>query len=318
MLRVLEQRSLPLSELRVFATGRSTGNVIRFRGEDLPLEEAAPGVFADLDLAFFCAGADVAQALAPLAVAKGCVVVDKSSAFRRDPGVPLAVPEVNPQVLRGCPRIIASPNCSTIQLVVAIAPLHRAAGLRRVVVSTYQSVSGTGREAVNELKEQTRAVLAGGQASAGVYPHPIAFNLFPQIEEFGADGYSREEVKLIEETRRILELPDLRITATTVRVPVFVGHCAAVNVELERSMSRAEAVQCLRAGPGIIVLEQDYPTPLLCQGRDEVFVGRVREDPSQDRGLDLWVAADNLRKGAATNAVQIAEFLLGEGQAACG
>ncbi|HSW10936.1 MAG TPA: aspartate-semialdehyde dehydrogenase [Bacillota bacterium] len=313
LLRVLEQRSFPLAELRVFASGRSAGNAIRFRGDDLPLEEATPGVFADLDLAFFCAGADVAETLAPLAAARGCVVIDKSSAFRRDPGIPLAVPEVNPQVLKGCPRIVASPNCSTIQLVVAISPLHRAAGLRRVVVSTYQSVSGTGREAVTELKEQARAVLAGGEVCPDVYPHPIAFNLFPQIEEFGADGYSREEVKLIEETRRILELPDLRITATTARVPVFVGHCAAVNVELERRMSRAEAVQCLRAGPGIIVLDQDYPTPLMVEGRDEVFVGRVREDPSQDRGLDLWVAADNLRKGAATNAVQIAEFLQREG-----
>ena len=318
LVRVLEQRSFPLADLRVFATGRSAGSVIPFRGEDLPLEEVAPGVFADLDLAFFCASADVAQTLAPIAAAQGCIVVDKSSAFRRDPTVPLAVPEVNPQVLRDRPRIIASPNCSTIQLVVAVWPLHRVAGLRRVVVSTYQSVSGTGREAVTELRQQARAVLTGEEVRPRVYPHPIAFNLFPHIEEFGDDGYSREEVKLMEETRRILGLPGLRITATAVRVPVFVGHCESVNVELERRLSREEAVQCLRAQPGIIVLEQDYPTPLMSQGRDEVFVGRIREDPSLDRGLDLWVAADNLRKGAATNAVQIAEFLQGEGQLGCG
>jgi len=318
LVRVLEHRSFPLGELRVFATGRSAGGLVRYRGLDLPLEEVTPEVFCDLDLAFFCAGADVAQKIAPAAAARGCIVIDKSSAFRRDPAVPLAVPEVNPQVLRNRPRIIASPNCSTIQLVVALWPLHRAAGLRRVVVSTYQSVSGTGREGVVELREQVRAVLAGEEARQGVYPHPIAFNLFPHIEEFGADGYSREEVKLMEETRRLVGLPGLRITVTTVRVPVFVSHCESVNVELERRLSREEAVQCLRAQPGVIVMEDDYPTPLACQGRDEVFVGRVREDPSLDRGLNLWIVADNLRKGAATNAVQIAEFLQGEGQLACG
>jgi aspartate-semialdehyde dehydrogenase len=318
LLRVLEQRSFPLARLRGFATGRSAGHFLRFRGEDLPLEEVTPNAFAGLDLAFFCVDAEVAKTLAPIAAAQGCTVIDKSSAFRRDPDIPLAVPEVNPQVLHGRPRIVASPNCSTIQLVVALWPLHRAAGLRRVVVSTYQSVSGTGREAMSELKAQARTILAGEEARPELYPHPIAFNLFPQIEAFGADGYCREEVKLFEETRRILELPDLRITATTVRVPVFVGHCEAVNVELDRRMTRAEAIQCLRAAPGIVVLEHDYPTPMLCQGRDEVFVGRVREDPSLDRALDLWVVADNLRKGAATNAVQIAEFLQGEGKLACG
>ncbi|MDQ7794558.1 MAG: aspartate-semialdehyde dehydrogenase [bacterium] len=318
LLRLLEEKALPLAELRLFATARSAGLAIPFAGEKLTVEEVGPGSFRGLDFAFFCATAEAAREHAPMAADAGCVVIDKSRAFRMDPDVPLAVPEVNPQALRRHRGIIASPNCSTIQLVMALNPLHRAAGIRRVVVATYQSVSGTGREAVAELRRQAEAFLAGREGAAEVYPQPIAFNLFPHIDEFGPHGYSGEEVKLVEETRKILEAPGLRLTATTVRVPVFVGHAEAVNVELDRRVTRQEALDLLRAQPGLVLVEEGYPTPLAVAGSDDVFVGRVREDASAENALDLWVVADNLRKGAATNAVQIAQFLWKGSPQSCG
>ncbi len=317
VLELLEERSFPLAELRLLATARSAGQRLPFARTELAVEEVTATAFDRVQLAFFCASTEASRRWAPVAAAGGCVVIDKSSAFRLDPEVPLVVPEVNAHALRRHRGIIASPNCSTIQLVLALYPLHRAAGLRRVIVVTYQSVSGTGREAIAELREQTRSVLEGRPATAQVYPHPIAFNLFPQVEDFEADGYCREEHKLMDETRKLLELPGLRVSATTVRVPVFVGHCEAVNVELGRRLGREEALRALRAQPGLVVMEEGYPTPQACEGRDEVFVGRVREDPSHERSLDLWVVADNLRKGAATNALQIAQRLVEEGLLPC-
>lgn len=275
-----------------------------------------------MDVAFFSAGEAISKELAAEAVRQGAVVVDNSNAFRMEEDVPLVVPEVNAAALSGHRGIIANPNCSTIQLVVALAPLQQAAGLLRVVVSSYQSVSGAGREAVDELAAQSQAVLAGRDdfpreriphAGAKVQ-HQIAFNLVPQIDVFDLDGYCREELKIIRETRKIMGLPELRITATTVRVPVFNSHSEAVNLELAAPLSAAQATEVLRSAPGVVVVDDlsqlTYPMPVQVSGRDEVFVGRIRPDFSVENGLNMWVVADNIRKGAATNSIQIAEALL--------
>lgn len=317
VVEILEERSFPVRRLVVLATARTAGQDVLFRGRRITIEVAMPEAFEGVDYAFFATPTDVSLALAPEAVRRGAVVIDKSSAYREDPAVPLVVPEVNPGALAGHRGIVASPNCSTIQMVVALKPLEEISPLRRIIVSTYQSVSGTGREAVEELETQSRQVLEGCPVEPKVYPHPIAFNLLPHIDVFASNGYSKEEMKMVSETRKILDRPDLPITATTVRVPVEVSHSEAVWIETERAIEPDEARRALAAMPGVVVMDDPsrnvYPTPLAAAGRDEVFVGRIRKDLTSDRGLVLWVVSDNLRKGAALNAVQIAEALVARG-----
>lgn len=317
LLRLLEERNFPVGKLRILATARSAGQTVTFRGQELVIEEATPDAFAGVDIAFFAASNEASRELAPEAVRRGAVVIDKSSYWRMHPEVPLAVPEVNPDAIRQHRGIIASPNCSTIQLVLPLKALHDAAGLKRVVVSTYQAVSGTGKEAVEELRRQAPRVLAEEDPEPQVYPRPIAFNVLPHCDSFQENGYTREEMKLTLETRKILGLPDLPIAATAVRVPVFTGHSEAVLVETEEKLTAAQAREVLARMPGVVVVDDPaalaYPDPLMAAGRDEVFVGRIREDLSSPTGLWLWVVSDNLRKGAATNAIQIAEFLIREG-----
>jgi aspartate-semialdehyde dehydrogenase len=311
LLGVLAERKFPVGALRLYATARSAGGTIDFGGAACPVAEATPEAMRGHDLVFFSAGADISRALAPHAVEDGAFVVDNSYAFRLDPGVPLVVPEVNGALLDARPRLVANPNCSTIQLVLVLAPLHRAAGVERVVVSTYQSVSGTGNDALVELEAQLAA--PADEPPPRVYPHPIAFNVIPQVDDFLDNGYCREEMKLVWETRKILGEPELRVTATTVRVPVRIAHSEAVNLTLSRPLDAAEARRLLAAAPGVAVVDDPaharYPTPRAAAGSDLAFVGRIRRDCSQEMGLDLFIACDNLRKGAATNAVQIAERL---------
>jgi aspartate-semialdehyde dehydrogenase len=312
-LRVLEERRFPIAELRLLASDRSAGARLTFQGEELPVEKATPSSFRGIEFALFSAGGDVSKALAPAAAAAGAVVIDNSAAWRMVPAVPLVVPEVNPADAYSQTGIIANPNCSTIQMVVALNPLHQVNPLQRVIVDTYQSVSGTGREAVEELDVQTRQLLAGEPIEPRVYPHQIAFNVLPHIDAFLDNGYTKEEWKMVQETRKIMHLPDLPVSATTVRVPVPVGHSEAVHAEFAHPMSAAEARQILAHAPGIYVIDDPasshYPLASYAAGRDEVFVGRIRADASHPNGLAMWVVADNLRKGAALNAVQIAELL---------
>jgi len=313
-LRLLEERNFPVHELRLFASPRSAGKRLRVFGEEWTVREVGPDAFQGLDIVFISADSSVSKALAPRAVEAGAVAIDDSSAFRMDPQVPLVVPEINASDLEGHRGIVAIPNCSTTALVMALYPIHRVNRLRRVVVDTYQSVSGTGRRAMEELREQTRAVLAGREYPPQVYPYPIAFNLIPQIDDFREDGYTKEEWKMVAETRKILHEPDLAISATCVRVPVFVGHSEAVHLELERPMEPEEAREVLSAFPGVKVVDDParrlYPTPLQGAGVDEVLVGRIRKDASHPNGLALWLVSDNLRKGAGLNALQIAEELV--------
>lgn len=313
MLQVLAERSFPVAGIKVLATSRSAGKKVNFAGEEVTVEETTPESFRGVDLALF-AGGEASKEFARAAVAQGAVVIDNSSTFRLEPDVPLVVPEVNPEAVKKHQGIIANPNCSTIQMVVALKPLHDAARIKRVVVSTYQAVSGAGAEAIDELRTQTKAVLTDQEAEPKVFPWPIAFNLFPHIDVFLDNGYCKEEMKMILETQKIMEAPDMRVTATTVRVPVFVGHSEAINIETEKKLTAEEARRILSQAPGVVVEDDPaqklYPLPIRAAGRDEVFVGRIREDYSLPCGLNLWVVADNLRKGAATNAVQIAELLL--------
>jgi aspartate-semialdehyde dehydrogenase len=314
MVRVLEERGYPVGELVLLSTVRSAGKRVPFRGQSIEVKEVEPGSFSGVDLALFSAGASASREWAAIARAAGATVIDNSQAFRYDDDVPLVVPEVNPEALAGHRGLVANPNCSTIQLVLALQPLHRAWGLERVIVSTYQSVSGTGADALDELDEQVRADGAGRPAQPRVYPHPIAFNVLPHVDDPMPGGSCREEMKLVWETRKILGLPGLRVVATTVRVPVRVAHAEAVTLEFERVPDADQARILLAAAPGVAVLDEPehhlYPTPLAAAGRDEAFVGRIRRDPSHERGLCLFIACDNLRKGAALNAVQIAETLL--------
>lgn len=314
MREILEERDFPLSDLLLLATERSEGLAVPFHGQQLEVQPLSEERLEDIDFALFAVQADVSRAMAPAAVERGAVVIDNSSAFRLVPQIPLVVPEVNPRDLPPNPTIIANPNCSTIQLVVAVHPLHQAARIRRMIVDTYQSVSGTGRAGWEELRDQSLATLRGEQVKVLAYPHPMAFNLFPHIGEFDQDGRSKEEVKIVEETRKILHEDRLQIAVTTVRVPVFTGHAEAVHLEFESELSPAEARDILRRAPGVTVVDDPpqslYPTPLQAAGGDEVFIGRIRVDPSVKHGLSLWVVADNLRKGAALNAVQIAEMVM--------
>lgn len=313
MLRVLEERNFPIKQLKLLASARSAGTVLPFRGESLPVEELTENSFKGIDIALFSAGGGTSKHFAPIAASDGCVVVDNSSAWRMDPTVPLVVPEVNPEQIAKHNGIIANPNCSTIQMVVVLQPLHRAAGLTRVVVSTYQSVSGAGKEAMEELRAQTAAQLAGETYAQKVFPHPIAFNCIPQIDTFRDNGYTGEEMKMINETRKILGLSDLAVTATTVRVPVYIGHSESVNIETTQKLTADAARALLAQAPGVVVQDdpenKTYPLASNCAGSGDTFVGRIREDLSHPRGLAMWIVSDNLMKGAAFNAVQIAELL---------
>ncbi len=318
MLQVLEERNFPIKDLRLFASPKSKGLKLPFKGEEIEvevLEETQS--FRGIDIALFSAGAARSLAYAPLFARDGAVVIDNSSAWRMDPEVPLVVPEVNPHAVAQHKNkgIIANPNCSTIQMVVALKPLHDVAKIKRIVVSTYQSVSGAGQKAIEELMNQVRAWCAGEILPPPKnLPQTIAFNCIPQIDVFLPNRYTKEEMKMIEETRKIMEEPELRVTATTVRVPVFYSHAEAVNIETEKKLTVEEAIEILNKAPGVIVLDDPenkiYPLQIEVAGRDEVFVGRIREDFSVECGLNMWIVADNLRKGAATNAVQIAEILI--------
>ncbi len=317
MIQVLEERDFPVKELRLFASERSRGVKIPFKGEDITVEVLSEQKsFAGIDIALFSAGASRSLEFAPKFAADGAVVVDNSSAWRMDPEVPLVVPEVNPHAVAGYKRkgIIANPNCSTIQMVVALKPLYDESPIKRVVVSTYQAVSGAGQKAIQELMDQTRAWCQGeNMPEPKVFPHQIAFNCLPHIDVFLENGYTKEEMKMVNETKKIMEDETIAVTATTVRVPVFYGHAEAVNVETKEKITAQKARELLATFPGIVVIDdpenKKYPLQIEIAGRDEVFVGRIREDESIENGLNLWVVADNLRKGAATNAVQIAEIL---------
>ena len=312
-LKVLAQRKFPVAELRLLASDRSAGTRLAFEGEELPVEEATPDSFQGIEYALFSAGADISRRFAPIAAAAGAIVIDNSAAWRMQPDVPLVIPEVNPEDAFTHHGIIANPNCSTIQMVVALYPLHQVNPLERVVVSTYQSVSGTGSPAMDELDVQTRALLAGQAAEPRVYPHQIAFNVLPHIDTFLDNGYTGEEWKMLQETRKILHAPELPVSATTVRVPVPIGHSEAVNAEFTRPITPDEARTILARAPGVCVVDDParnaYPLASVAAGRDDVFVGRIRADVSHPRGLVLWIVSDNVRKGAALNAVQIAELL---------
>ena len=316
MVQVLAERDFPIGDLRLLASGRSAGRTISAAGRTIEVGEAVPDAFEGVDIALFSAGGDVSRTLAPAAAARGATVIDNSSAWRMDPAVPLVVSQVNPDDLAWHEGIVANPNCSTMQLVPVLMALRDAVGLERVIVDTYQSVSGTGAKAIAELDSQIRAHVAGEPKSAIVYPHAIAFNALPEIDVFLDDGYTKEEAKVINESRKILHLPGLRVSCTAVRVPVFVSHSEAVHAETTRPVSPDEARALFAAVPGVVVQDDpsrhDYPLASRAAGRDEIFVGRVRRDPSVDghRGLAFWVVSDNLRKGAATNAVEIAEVLV--------
>ena len=313
-LRLLEERQFPASSIRLCASERSWGRQLNVNGAELTVEEATPELLGEVDIAFIAAGADVSRKLAPVAVERGALVVDKSSAFRMDPDVPLVVPEVNAEDLERHRGIIASPNCSTTPLVMALKPLNDVVPVLRVVADTYQSVSGTGAAAMDELRAQSGQVLASETAEPSVYPHQIAFNVLPHIETFLANGYTTEEMKLVDETRKILHTPELPVSATCVRVPVMVGHSEAVHVEFESPVTVAEVREALAGAPGLRVLDDPmsdvYPMPIDAEGADEVFVGRIRQDLFHPRSVAMWLVADNLRKGAALNAIQIAEELM--------
>ncbi|MCP9471382.1 MAG: aspartate-semialdehyde dehydrogenase [Nitrospira sp.] len=315
-LEILEERKFPLQSLRLFASRRSAGEMLSCQGKEWKVEELTPeSSFADVDLALISATDAISREYGQKLGAAGVAVIDDSAVFRMDPDVPLVVPEVNARALEAMPRgIVSIPNCTTTPLVMALKPIHDAVGVKRVVVTTFQSVSGTGAAAMDELMDQTKALLAFREVETKVYPHQIAFNLLPQIGSFNDGGDCSEEVKIVMETRKILGAPSLRVTATTVRVPVLRCHSEAINVELEKPLSANEARALLAAMPGVVVFDDPgkklYPMPLDATGKDEVYVGRVREDRSIENGLNLWVVSDNLRKGAALNAIQIAECLI--------
>ncbi|HEU4671975.1 MAG TPA: aspartate-semialdehyde dehydrogenase [Candidatus Limnocylindrales bacterium] len=313
MIRVLEERSFPVAELRPVAS--RAGRMVGWKGRPIAVGEAVADAFDGVDVALFSAGADVSRQLAPEAVARGAAVIDNSSAWRMDESVPLVVSQVNPDDLEAHEGIVANPNCSTMQLVPLLMALRDAVGLRRVIVDTYQSVSGTGADALAELDAQVRARVAGAEAPASVYPHPIAFNVLPEIDAFLPNGYTKEEWKVVTESRKILHMPDLAVSCTAVRVPVEYAHSEAVHVETERRIPADAARELFAAVPGVVVRDDparhEYPLALDAAGRDEIFVGRIRQDVSLagDAGLAFWVVSDNVRKGAATNAVELAELL---------
>jgi aspartate-semialdehyde dehydrogenase len=316
MLKVLEDRDYPVKSIKLLASERSKGKMLTFRGESIGVEVLSEDSFQGVDIALFSAGGGTSKHFAPFAAKAGCVVIDNSSAWRMDPEVPLVVPEVNPGAISDHKGIIANPNCSTIQMVVVLKPLHDAATIKRVVVSTYQAVSGAGSKALDEMYSQTTALLAGDSPVCSEFPHPIAFNCIPQIpgsDAFTDNGYTSEEIKMVNETKKILGDDSVQVTATTVRVPVHTGHSESVNVETDKKLSAAEARALLAAAPGVVVQDdpasQLYPLALYAAGKYDTFVGRIREDLSHPSALDMWIVSDNLLKGAALNAIQIAELL---------
>lgn len=309
MLKVLDERNFPIDELFLFASAKSAGQVVKFRNREYTVEELRENSFdRGIDIALFSAGGDTSLRFSPIAASKGCTVVDNSSAWRMDKKVPLVVPEVNPEDVKWNSGIIANPNCSTIQAVVALKPLDDRFGIKRVVYSTYQAVSGAGLGGYNDLLNGING------EPPRKFQHPIAYNILPHIDSFLENGYTKEEMKMVNETRKILHRDNLRVTATTVRVPVFYGHSESINVEFERNFDLKEVYEALENFPGIVIVDNpaqnSYPMPIDAEGKNEVFVGRIRRDESIDSGINMWVVADNIRKGAATNAVQIAELLL--------
>ena len=317
MLRVLEERGFPVTELRPLASSRSAGRQLDYLGKPVFVETLTDAAFDGIDIALFSAGGDRSRTFAPAAVEAGAVVIDNSSAFRMDANVPLVVPEVNEADIEGHSGIIANPNCVAAPLVVALKPIADAVGLERVIVASYQSVSGTGTAAVQELLTETRGYLDGNEPEPSVYPHPIAFNVLPHIDVFDESGYTGEERKVAAETRKMLGLSDLSVSATCVRVPVIQAHSMAIHIETSEKISPQHVRELLMVAPGVALVDDPahnrYPLAREATGRDEVFVGRIREDSSHPRGIAMWLVSDNLRKGAATNAVQIAESLVTRG-----
>lgn len=316
MIKILEEMEFPVRHLIPLASERSTGKHVEFRGKSLVVQDVADFDFHQVQLGLFSAGASVSAQYAPIAAKAGCVVIDNTSQFRMDADIPLVVPEVNAHAIAGYKNrnIIANPNCSTIQMVVALKPIYDAVGITRINVATYQSVSGTGNAAIEELQQQTQALLNGIKPVSEVYPVPIAFNLIPHIDVFEANGYTREEMKMVRETQKIFEDQNIVVNPTAVRVPVYYGHSEAIHIETKQKISATQAQALLEKAPGIIVhnvlSDGGYPTPTEAAGKNAVFIGRIREDISHPLGLNLWVVADNIRKGAALNSVQIAQKLI--------
>jgi aspartate-semialdehyde dehydrogenase len=316
MVKVLEERNFPVKNLTLLASSRSVGKTMSFHGLDVDVQELKEDSFKDIDIGLFSPGGAISTKFAPIAAASGCVVIDNTSAFRMDPEVPLVVPEVNEHAIAQHTKrgIISNPNCSTIQMVVALKPLHDVAKIKRVVVSTYQAVSGTGQKAIKELEEQVLAIYNMKPIEKKVYPYQIAFNVLPHIDSFLESGYTKEEMKMVNETKKLMEDYSIGVTATTVRVPVFYGHSESVNVEFESEMTPDMARALLKKAPGVKVVDNPsknlYPLALEAAGKDDTFVGRIRVDDTVKYGLNMWIVADNIRKGAALNAVQIAESLI--------
>jgi len=315
MLDVLARREFPINELKLLASSRSVGKKLVFNGQKIEVQLLSKDAFQDVDIALFSAGATRSLEFAPAAADSGAIVVDNSSAFRMDKDIPLVVPEVNPHALTGYTNrgIIANPNCSTIQMMVALKPIYDKVGIKRIVVSTYQAVSGSGAQAIEELKQQVQDYVEGNPIKAEVYPHQIAFNCLPHIDNFLENGYTKEEMKMVNETRKIFEDNAIGVTATTVRVPVFYGHSESVNIETNKKISADEVKNLLSEAPGVQLVDNppdnSYPLAINCTGQFDTFVGRIREDESLDKGINLWVVSDNILKGAALNAIQIAEKL---------
>jgi aspartate-semialdehyde dehydrogenase len=316
MIKILEERNFPVAELKLLASERSVGKEMEFRGKQIPVEALDEKSFTGMEIGLFSAGGSISEHFAPIATDAGCVVIDNTSAFRMTPGIPLVVPEVNPDDIKFYKNrgIIANPNCSTIQMVVALKPIHDVAKIKRVVVTTFQAVSGTGKKAVEELSQQIKELLNCQNPTIKVYPHQIAFNCIPQIDIFLSNDYTKEEMKMVGETKKILNDASIAVTATTVRVPVFYSHSESINIETQKKITANEAKEILSKAPGVIVIdnpkESKYPLAIYAAGKDETFVGRIREDESIPNGINIWVVSDNLRKGAALNAVQIAEILI--------
>jgi aspartate-semialdehyde dehydrogenase len=319
MIEILEQRNFPVKQLFALASSRSAGKTIRFKGQNVKVTDLAEFDFSQVEIGLFSAGGDISAQYAPIAAAAGCIVIDNTSHFRRDEDIPLVVPEVNPGAIADYKNrgIIANPNCSTIQMLVALKPIYDAVGITRINVCTYQAVSGAGKEAMQELASQTASLLNGQGATASIYPKQIAFNALPHIDTFQENGYTREEMKMVWETQKIFADADIKVNPTCVRIPVFYGHSEAVHIETREKLTLAAARALLSEAPGVALLDEredgGYPTPVTeAAGQDPVYVGRLREDVSHPLGFNLWVVADNVRKGAALNSVQIAELLLAE------
>ena len=316
MIRILEERDFPVADLRLLASERSIGKTLLYRGKEFPVSVLDEKSFDGVEIGLFSAGGSISERFAPIAARAGCVVIDNTSAFRMDPDIPLVVPEVNVQdIARYTSKgIIANPNCSTIQMVVALKPIHDRAKIKRVVVTTFQAVSGTGKEAIEELAEQTKSLMNMKEPAISVYPHRIAFNCLPHIDVFLENGYTKEEMKMVNETRKIMHDASISVTATTVRVPVFYGHSESVNIETEKKITAGEARNILMSAPGVTVVDDPsknkYPLPIDAAGKDDTYVGRIREDESIANGINMWVVSDNIRKGAALNTIQIAEILI--------